>query len=253
MRVRAGLLVLSLGVMAGCSTGVATPAAIRPAPTNTNRPSIVYAAVGASETLGVGATRATTDAWPQVFFRTALPPAAIYYNFGLSGDTVSEAQSDQAPEALGIDPTLVTVWLNVNDLLAGVPPASYRVQLQGLVHALRRDGKAQVLVANTPYVDRLPVYLACQGKPASSTIRCPMSPVVHLEPAAINGLVDAYNVAIAAVVKQEGAVLVDLHARGEIPDTHPEWVSADGFHPSSAGYAAIAAIFAERYRDIKPP
>ena len=54
----------------------------------------------------------------------------------------------------------------------------------------------------------------------------------------------AYNAAIARVAGQEGAVLVDLHAQGEVPDAHPEWVSSDGFHPSTRGYAAVAAAFA---------
>ncbi|HEV1997241.1 MAG TPA: GDSL-type esterase/lipase family protein, partial [Candidatus Dormibacteraeota bacterium] len=125
--------------------------------------------------------------------------------------------------------------------------------LQKLVHDLRRGGAAQVLVANTPYLDRLPVYLACQSKEPAAAVRCPTAPAAHLDPAGMNRLVDAYNSAITTVVQQEGAVLVDLHARGEIPDTHPEWVSADGFHPSSAGYAAIARTFAESYRSLKTP
>jgi acyl-CoA thioesterase I len=215
------------------------------------KPTLVYAAIGASESLGVGAKQPTTDSWPQVFYRTALPEAAVYYNFGISGDTVSGATIDQVPEALGIDPTLVTVWLNVNDILAGVPPSLYHDQLDQLVHDLRRGGTTRVLVANVPYLDQLPVYLACHGGPISETVRCPTSPVAQLGAPELNALVDAYNAGIADVVQREGVTLVDLHSRGETPLTHPEWVSEDGFHPSTAGYAQVAAAFAAQYRGQK--
>ncbi|HEV1996785.1 MAG TPA: hypothetical protein VGR61_01455, partial [Candidatus Dormibacteraeota bacterium] len=66
-------------------------------------------------------------------------------------------------------------------------------------------------------------------------------------PATINASVDAYNVAIAAVVKQEGAELVDLHAQGEVPVDHPEYVGIDGFHPSTPGHAAVAGAFLAKY------
>jgi len=31
---------------------------------------------------------------------------------------------------------------------------------------------------------------------------------------------------------------------------HPEWISADGFHPSSQGYAVIAKQFEGAYRQV---
>ena len=242
--------VAALMLLAGCSSEAAkSPPAPAPSP-SASAPIVVYAAVGASETVGVGAKDPTTDSWPQVFYRTALPQAAVYYNFGISGDTVSGASTDQAPDALAVHPTLVTVWLNVNDLLAGVPAAGYHDQLATLLRALRRGGATQVLVANVPALDRLPVYLACHGGTSTAAIRCPASPVASLGPLAINTLVDAYNAAIADAVRKAGAVLVDLHARGEAPDSHPDWVSADGFHPSTAGYAAIAEAFAAAYRGL---
>ncbi|MDQ6747499.1 MAG: SGNH/GDSL hydrolase family protein [Candidatus Dormibacteraeota bacterium] len=239
---------ISAVLLTACSTATTPGHASQPSSAASAKPSLVYAAIGASETLGIGARQPTSESWPQVFYRTALPQAAVYYNFGVSGDTVSGAMTDQAPEALGIDPTLVTVWLNVNDLLAGVPAARYHDQLEKLVHDLRRGGMARVLVANVPAIDHLPAYLACHGGPTSSTVACPASPVAHLAAPALNAIVDAYNAAIADVVRREGAILVDLHSRGETPVSHPEWVSADGFHPSTAGYAQIARAFADQYR-----
>lgn len=44
--------------------------------------------------------------------------------------------------------------------------------------------------------------------------------------------------------QRQGAVLVDLYGPGVVSEQHPEYVSADGFHPSAQGAAAIATAFA---------
>ena len=63
----------------------------------------------------------------------------------------------------------------------------------------------------------------------------------------MNSIVDDYNNATARVVKKEGAVLVDLHARGldaRAAGNEGSLVGTDGFHPSPAGHEAVAAAFA---------
>ena len=246
------LLAAACLLMGSCSAGISGAGGASPTvhavPSRPPAAPIVYTAIGASETVGVGADRPTTDSWPQVFYRTALPQSAVYYNFGIPGDVAMIALTDQAPEALSQEPTVVSIWLNVNDLLAGVSAARFEGYLRQLVHESRRKGVATVLVANTPYLDRLPAYLACHGSTAQDKIQCSPAPAAQLGPAALNALVDEYNVSIARVVQSEGAVLVDLHAQGEVPDLHPDWVSADGFHPSTAGYAAVAGAFVDDYR-----
>jgi lysophospholipase L1-like esterase len=176
-------------------------------------------------------------------FRTTLPQSAVFYNFGIPGATTAQALSDELPEALTIEPTLVTVWLNVNDIIDGVSAEQYQGELDQLVHSLRRGGAARVLVANSPYLDRLPVYIDCRAGNPPAGVDCPPG-LATTPPSALNAIVSAYNSSVAQVAQTEGAVLVDLHAQGEVPDQHPEWVSGDGFHPSTAGYAAIAAVFA---------
>jgi len=234
---------VALLLIAACSTGAHAPAprgpASTPAPT---APPIVYAAVGASETAGIGAQDPRSQAWPMVLYQTALPRSAVMYSFGIPFETSQAALAGELPAALAVDPTLVTVWLNVDDLAAGVSTADYEARLGQLVHALRRGGAARVLLANTPYLDHLPLYLKCLSGGAG----CPFAGPVPA-PDQLDAMVDAYNAAIARVAQREGATLVDLHAGGEVPDQHPDWVSADGFHPSAAGYAAIAARFAAAF------
>jgi lysophospholipase L1-like esterase len=239
---------LALLVLAACSNGspggspAAAAATARPAPTPT--PQVVYAAVGASETVGIGTTDPRRQAWPAVLYVTALPSTAIFYNLGIPGETTQAALTDELPEALAVQPTLATVWLNVNDVIAGVAPADYEARLGQLVHALRRGGATRVLVANTPYLDRLPAYLSCRAGTGPNCAQLGHLPT----PEELNATVDAYNAATARVTAREGATLVDLHAGGEVPDLHPTWVGVDGFHPSAEGYANIADQFAAAIR-----
>lgn len=203
----------------------------------------MYAAIGASETVGVGTDIPAEQAWPEVFRRMALPYAE-FHNLGRSGSTTAEALQEQVPQAVAMEPDIVTVWLNVNDLLSLVPPGTYEEQLGTLVHELRRGGATQVLVATTPRLESLPAYLACRPSPPPATPACPLD--FQLPPAALIQLaVDAYNAAIVRVSEREGAILVDLGVFGDAPAEHPEYVAADGFHPSTEGAAAVAGAFAD--------
>ena len=210
------------------------------APSAPAPPPPVYVAVGASETVGVGADL-PEQAWPEVLRRTRLPEGTSFTNVGISGATVSQALTQELAKALAFQPTLVTVWLNVNDLTAGVPAATYEGQLRQLVHALRRDGAAKVLVANTPPVEILPSYLACRARP---TGLCALA--AALPPEAVAAAVDTYNAAIQRVAVTEGAVLVDLHdasLRAKAAGEFEALVARDGFHPSTLGHRAVADTF----------
>lgn len=224
----------------------------RAAPAPTSSPSagrVVYVAVGASESVGVGSTDPLRDAWTQLFYRSALPKTAVFVNMAVSGSTTEQALEDQVPTAVSLDPTVVTVWLNVNDLIHGVPVASYQPQLMSLVTQLRRGGATTVLVANTPPLDQLPAYRSCLAGTAAAT-RDFSCPAVVPPPAPLDAEVAAYNSAIGQVVAATGAVLVDLHAAGVLADadgTAASLVGSDGFHPSNAGHALVARSFAAVY------
>jgi len=204
----------------------------------------VYAALGASETVGVGADQPERDAWPQVFYSNYLPESAIFYNFGSAGATTEQALSTELSDALAVHPDLATVWLNTNDLLHGVPANTYEQQLDQLVGALRQGGRTRVLLANTPVLDGLPAYRDCLGSQQGP--RCLLHNGPPPDPEAIRAAVAGYNAAIARVAARHGAALIDLHCQGDMATQHPDWLSADGFHPNTRGYAAIAGAFAGR-------
>ena len=253
MRPRLPPLMVGLVLLATTTACTASRTAATPKPTP-SAPPLVYVAVGASESVGVGATDLLRDAWPQLFYRTGLPRSAVFVNMAVSGSTVAEALAGQVPEAVALSPDVVTVWLNVNDILHGVTPALYEADLTRLVTALRRGGATKVLVATTPPLDDLPAYRAClPGATATGGVACPVAGALAgavPAPATLDAVVDAYNAAIARVVAATGAVLVDLHAAGlaaRQSGTEASLVGRDGFHPSDAGHALVAKTFAAAY------
>jgi lysophospholipase L1-like esterase len=244
-RIVAGVLGTTLTLSACATTPIVgvLPSASAPVP-------VVYAAIGASETYGIGATDRYRQAWPQVFFNDVLPRSAVLYNFGIPGATTAQALQDEVPAAIAVHPTVVTVWLNVNDLIRGMSAADYAAQLRQLLHALRRGGQTQVLVANTPDLGQLPAYRACLPNAPAGGPTCVIPNGLVPTPQAIAAAVDAYNAATSQVAKQEAATLVDLHLNGDQISQHPEWISADGFHPNARGYAVIAKLFEDAYRRV---
>jgi lysophospholipase L1-like esterase len=55
--------------------------------------------------------------------------------------------------------------------------------------------------------------------------------------------IQQWNAGIAQVATHYGVILVDLFSQGSRLTAHPEYVSADGFHPSAAGYVQLASLF----------
>lgn len=240
MRARPAAVLLVLAALVAGACSFSRPEVL-PVPADTG-PAPVYVAVGASETTGVGSDQPLRDAWPRVLHRIAMPPGSVLVNMGIPGATVAQALAEEVEAALQARPNLVTVWLNVNDMLQGVSPAEYERQLDSLLRQLRRSVSTRILVANTPPLDRLPAYQAGRllGLPG---------------PEVVQELVAQYNEAIARVVQRQGALLVDLHAAGmaaRAAGTEGSMISRDGFHPSTAGHARVAEAFAEVLRASGP-
>jgi lysophospholipase L1-like esterase len=242
-RVAALVAALTLSACATTPSAGARPSGSAAAP-------VVYAAVGASETYGIGATDRYRQAWPQIFYNDVLPRSAVLYNFGIPGATTAQALHDEVPAAVAVHPTVVTVWLNVNDLIGGVTAPAYEAQLGQVLRALRRGGQARVLVANTPDLGQLPAYRACLPNAPAGGPACLIPQALLPTPQAVASAVAAYNTAITEAARQEGATVVDLHLSGDQISQHPEWLSADGFHPSGQGYAVIAKLFEAAYRRV---
>jgi lysophospholipase L1-like esterase len=180
---------------------------------------LTYVALGASDTVGVGATSPERESWPAVL-HDRLPRGSRLVNLGISGSLLRQALEQQLPVALESAPDLVTVWLAVNDYAARVPLEPYQSDLSILLGELRSKTQATILVGNIPDLGALPTASRFDLR-----------------------FVDRWNTAIEAVARQHEAALVDLRAIWAELREYPEYVSSDGFHPSTAGYRRLADLF----------
>ncbi len=229
------LAVLLVTACAGPTSGATTAAPASPTPsivapvTTTATAAIRYVAIGASDTVGVGATDPATGSWPARVARL-LPPGSAFVNVGVSGSIAAQARTAQLPGALAQRPTVVSIWLAVNDLNATVEPTSYASDLGAIVDALVAGTPAKIFVGTVPDLRPVPAYAEADKE-------------------ALFARIGAYNAAIAAIAATHaGRVMaVDLFT-GSAELVSTITVSADGFHPSDAGYQLIADRFAAAMR-----
>ena len=201
-QLRRHIVMVLVGSMASAACAITHPSHVLPVPpaaTTASAPA-VYVAIGDGQTRGQGADNPLRQAWPHVVFRS-LPGNYTLINLATNGATVASAINEQLPEAQALHPTLVTVWLNVDDVLAGLPAPQYQMQLIALLHALRATG-AKVLVANTPVLDQLPAYLVCTDPTADPNSCPPFLPRPLPSRDQVRANVESYN---AAIVQRGGS------------------------------------------------
>jgi len=186
----------------------------------------VYVALGASDAVGIGATRPAQDAWVPLL-AAALPGGTPVVNLGVSGATLSEVIAGQLPIAADAAPRWLSLWAGPNDLRGGVTLDTFTAQLDQILATLRPPAGTTrtMLILDLPDLRALPAFAGA-------------------DPAQLDRQVRAWNAAIAATVARyaDYAILVDLYdGWGELA-ANPQYISGDGFHPSNAGYRRIADI-----------
>lgn len=228
----ASLLLALLLILAGCGSGASAGVIRHATPTATVPPPVVYVAIGASDAVGVGASDPNTQGYVPILI-SRLPKYSQALNLGVDGYTLHEALQNELPRAIADHPTLITVWLVGNDFKSCVPLRQYAADLDTFLGQLQARTTAHVFVANAPDFSQLPFFqLGAQGGGSC---------VVGQSPAAVRALVQQWDAVINPLVAKHGDVLVDLF-NSDLA-AHPELVSSDGFHPSSAGYLALANLF----------
>lgn len=196
-------------------------------------PPRVLVALGASDAVGVGAARPAADGWVPLV-AAGLPPGTELVNLGVSGATLASIISDQLPVAIDADPDWVMIWAGPNDFRNGVPLPFFSQQLDQLLAALQRpdlNRERLIVVVTMPDLRALPSF--ARG-----------------EPDALDARVREWNAAIAAVAARHAqqVALVDLYGASSEFAAHPEYISGDGFHPSSAGYRRLAELALDTLR-----
>jgi acyl-CoA thioesterase-1 len=198
--------------------------------TATVSPGVKYVAIGASDTVGVGASDPAKGSWPALVAARLPAGSPPYTNLGVAGSLALQAVSQQLPGAIAQKPTLVSVWLAVNDLNATIEPASFAGSLGQIVDGLVQKTDATIFVGNVPDLRTVPAYASADKTRLLAGIQ-------------------AYNDAITAIAARNPArvKVVDLFA-GSAALVSTATVSQDGFHPSDEGYQLIAERFASAMR-----
>lgn len=197
----------------------------------------VQAALGASDAVGVGATRPTEDGWVPLV-AAGLPEGTQLLNLGVSGATLADMIADQLPVAVDAAPRWVTIWPAPNDFRNGTALATFTQELDHLLTALQPadlNQRRTIAVLSLPDLRALPSF-------------------ARSDAAGLDARVREWNTAIAEVVGRHApdAVLVDLYGSWAELGAHPEYISGDGFHPSSAGYRRIADFVLDTLRRHDP-
>jgi acyl-CoA thioesterase I len=233
------LTVICAALLAACSAAPAAHQSPTPRPTASPARSpagspassgIRYVAIGASDTVGVGASDPAKGSWPALVAARLPAGSPPYTNLGVSGSLAVQAVTQQLPGAVAQRPSLVSIWLAVNDLNATIEPASFANALGQIVDGLVQRTDATIFVGNVPDLRAVPAYTG-------------------VDAARLLAGIQAYNDVITAIAaRNPGRVnVVDLFT-GSAALVASGTVSADGFHPSDEGYELIADRFAGAMR-----
>lgn len=225
---RVSLLCLAVLALCAFTLSSCAPAASNPSAQGSHSQrqasTSTYIAIGASDTFGIGADDPYTGNWPSDL--TSLLSGRVHLiNLGVPSMTMHTALSAELPVALDAHPSLVTLWLAVNDLATKVSVDSYRQGLDTMLSRLQAAAPhAQIEVGNVPDLTSVPFFY-------------------NIDPVTLRQQITAYNTAIASVVQRHHVTLVDLSGQGYNLQQFPQYISSDGLHPSTAGYLQIAQLF----------
>ena len=184
----------------------------------------LYVAIGDSFTAGTGCAHG--EAWPD---RLAAKLRRRHRRLALrnlaSHGATSAAVLDQLPEALQLEPDLVTVVCGPNDVLRSTRPdhEGYARRLTTIFVRLR-DANPDVRIATATAPDRWDF--------------------LELGPrtrARVESGIERLNAATRSVAARHGVACLDVAAHPGLHD--PENFAADGLHPSPLGHARAAAGF----------
>ncbi|MCC6315416.1 MAG: hypothetical protein IT337_15535 [Thermomicrobiales bacterium] len=180
----------------------------------------VWVALAASDGTGEGLPDPAHGNWIALIAAT-LPPWVAVHNLSIGGLTLDVALGEPAAQTVMLRPDVVTVWLVVNDFAAGRSRDVYLADLDRLLVLLDPTG-AQIAIGNMPNLSTVPRFAADPVDDAELAARCA-----------------AWNAGIAEVASRHGATVIDLFTQ----PVEPSSVGSDGFHPSTAGQARLAAAF----------
>lgn len=222
-----GILLLAVESSSGCSQEHAQnndqPAKLQPMPpisntvTNVITGPVNYLALGDSTGAGVGAREGGYVA--RLFRRiVASRQESKITNLCVSGATTSDVIRDQLDRGVSVKPNLITLGIGINDIGHGVSLERFSQNYDRILSTLKSETSATIVVTNIPEI--------------SSAPRIPQAMRSEYQQ-----LIVQYNQKLQEIASRHGVTVFDIYTitHEQLPG-HPEYFSADGFHPSDQGY-----------------
>ncbi len=193
-----------------------------------------YVALGDSYTIGTG-TRRAEERWPdQLVARlgTAEPVLELVANLGVNGFTSQDVIDVELPQLAALAPEFATLLVGVNDVVQGVPEATYTRNAGAILDELRTTlAPSRVVAIATPDYTVTPQG-AAYGDPL-------------LQAAGIR----RNNEILHGLAAGRGIAFVDIHDLSLRAAGDRSLVAEDGLHPSGVQYGLwvdrIAPVVAE--------
>lgn len=184
--------------------------------------SLRYVALGDSYTIGT-ATRRAAERWPdQLVARLGPEPPTLELvaNLGVNGSTSQDVLDEELPRLDALRPGFASLLVGVNDVVQGVPEATYRANAARILDSiLGRLAADRIVTVATPDYTVTPRG-AAYGDPADRAAAIRRS----------NGI-------LRDLAAGRGIAFVDIHDISLEAATDGSLVAADGLHPSGAQYA----------------
>lgn len=176
-----------------------------------------YVALGDSYTIGTSVRAG--ERWPDQLV-ARVPALDLVANLGVNGYTSRDLIRDELPRMPSLRPDFLTVLIGVNDVVQGVPAATYAANVAAILdQVVGMVGAGRALVVTTPDYTFTPAG-ADYGNPIrqSTGIR-------------------TNNAIITAAATARGITVVDIYDISLGAKTDRSLVADDGLHPSGAQYA----------------
>lgn len=184
---------------------------------------ITYVALGDSAGVGIGARRGGGYVDRLVMRLREKGARVNVVNLCISGGTTDDILAGPLARAIAAKPSVITLSIGVNDMVHGTPATRFAANLDRIARELSATA-APVIVANLPDLSLSPAAGAFPKAMVLAQIR-------------------AFNRSIEEVARRHRLIEFDLFTGSQrlIPE-HPEFFSADGFHPSGEGYEEWAQM-----------
>lgn len=178
---------------------------------------IVYVALGDSTGSGVGAWNGGYVA--RLFKRLVQRrPGSTSVNLCVSGATTEDVLRGQLARGVAANPDLVTLGIGINDIGHGFTLEQFSRNYEQVLSTLKEKTHARIVVTNIPDISSAP------------RIPGPLRNQYQQQ-------IIQFNQKLEEIASRYSVTVFDIYTitNQELP-SHPEYFSADGFHPSDEGY-----------------